>query len=1482
MAGEPDLSQSLVPAATAALDAAALERLGLKDHGCDQLTVWIAAAGAGDPGYPAHQLTLPAYKSGRRTTQQALSIAKAGTEAQWRPETAYAELKPKTEAIGKALALTGVTLRYSAYDFAAANAASGATMAEVDAIGAVALALAPDWPHKTATLRAGMNFAGQAELLLDLDAAFRKRIGLDRSVAVAGCVGKREDGYWIEVATRLNCPPLALMGGTLKVALTRASLAAERIDPKGGAPEFTLALHGTIDVDGQRLEVMIAVNPGTKTLRLIGEAPSLLKAQGLIDSLAPDFGKALREAKIPTDRIVPSLRRIELQAALTGLDGARAALWLSYADPFTLFNLIEITPSAYLALGREGGKTVFEAEISGKGIVHAGEQKVGFETMLALPSGQFSAGLAEGSVVALPKDIQAKLEKVMRGQSLTLFDLSIRGAPRLGNYSLSIGTLGFLAFPVGKGRLLIGDVQFEVSKTGRDVSARLEAALGIGDVEAAIEIELDGEMTASFAMPRLPIGAIAADLLQIEAPGELAQAEIEDLKVNLTLGDKTKFDFSAKSRSMFQIAGLEAGLTEFSAGYADALTLKGKGRIKLDTAEIALELSYEKENWNFSFGADTDFNLSAVLGKLADTIGFKSPIKSANIRVTRAAGAFRLGPKGTRIALNFEFKVGGGDFRLTLVAAQRTGKGETGWHHSLKAGPVAIDLRGLPLLGAPIGKAADALAGPGGKNRVALDELTVLLLSTVGDDAVTALFDGLDAKDFPKPADAGGKVSLTGKVRLLEYEKPIAYPDGKGEKKEEAAKDEGGRKAGDGKAVAPAPPAAEGAKPAVKDADAPSWIDLKRDIGPVRIDRIGVALDSAKKLSVQIDAGAKIGPIEARVMSLEVRTPVLDGFDPKFALGGLELSCKTEAFTLSGALLANPKVPNDYAGAIAISFRKVAIKAIGAYSEQDGRTSLFVFAAVLAPLFAAPPFALTGIAGGFGMNMIVKLPERPQDVAGFPLIAMMRGGDAAPEGGMLGQLEKFRTALERVPGGWCVAFGLTFTLAQMVECVALAVLEIRKSDIAISFAGLADLPLRVGKPPADKKASPKALGHLQLAITARYSSAEKIVRVLGALTDKSWLIDPACRLTGGFAVCAWLGGPHEGDFLVSIGGYSPFLKPRSHYPAVERVGLTWSPREGVTISGGVYLTLDRYSIQFGLAARLLAETPKLTVSAYFSLDALLQWQPLYFQLRIQMGCMVDVRAFIRLRISLDIDMEAWGPSFGAELKVAVSLGLITLRHTVSIGAERAPAPTATITEVLALASSGRASPIAITGAPEAGVPIRAEMLELNVALSVPAREIDVVGATLAPEARAAMSKSATKPVDIRPMQLVDLESKLTLTVKRDGKLEPAAQWQVDPVLGTPTEAIWYLPAAPTEGSASQRKLKHDELLASPSGRKAITGLRIAAPFGTLRGLNEVKLAPDKRIGPAIAAPANAAAIAAAPIAAAALATAGFDLAGCAW
>ncbi|MFD1475151.1 DUF6603 domain-containing protein [Ancylobacter polymorphus] len=1268
------------------IDPDRFEALGLTDHGCAQLDLWLAALGESGGAVSALQFELPVYaEGGSRTTATRVVVASRETREVWRPGDAYAALKPAQLAIDKALGLRAARLSYCSFDFAV-PAAGTASADDIALITSTARALLPDWPHQLAPLRAGMNFTGEATLLPEVDAALRERFGLDGSVRVAGSVGRlpqagqQAQGYRIEASTALNVPPLELLGGRLSVALQRARVAAEGAGSgAGGDAPFSLRLFGALSLDQQRLAASIELNLASRELNLIADAPELLKAGALVRSLAPELDAALSDALGTVDKVVPWLRRLDMTAPLDGFDGAKLELWLTYAEPFVLFDLIRVTPSLFAAGTYGGGAFAFEAEITGIGTIGSGAQAMRFETSLSLPEGIFRAALAEGSPLVLPAEIDAKLDKVAGRENLHLIDLALSAHTRDGAYFFSIITLGFLDIPIGGGLLSIGDVRFEVGKRrGEGYRAQLEATLVIGDVEAGVAIDIDKDVKGTVTVPVLPIGAIAADLLQIEAPGELAAVEISAFELNLTLSKSTSFDFKAESEE-FTIGGLALKLTRLDVRYAGTLTLNGEGRVRFDASDVKLALAYLDGSWNFTFGGDTRFDLGRALAPLARDIGFEPPFAEGSVTVTRVAGALRLGAEGPRFAVNFEFKINGGDFRLTLVAGRAAG-GKAGWEYSLKLGPAQIDFRCLPVVGGAIGAAADAFAKSGGRKAVGVDALRVGVLSTLEKKALTDMFEGLSQTDFPPPEAPTGKLMLTGTLQLLDYEKSILYPQPKDRTPAKDAKDSKGAKGGAKAEVEILPPipakvdaatkagGSPAAPPDDKPADDMHWLPVQRDCGPLHLAKLGLGLRPAGgSYEVSTALAGKIGlaGVQLELMDAGISLRLNELSAPRGRLKGMSLSFRRGAVSVEGGFLQMSETV--YGGQLSVQLPKVSIGVVGVYGayklpdSAGSSTSLFIYGtASLAAGIKLGAITLTGLALGFGLNRRVIIPAIGE-VAAFPLVALAMQENAG--GAKPSALEMLNTLERHLPfteGQIFAALGLRFTIAETIEAFALAIGQFGR-DVEFSLLGLARFEKSVG----DQK-----FCRVELAIKMTLRPEEGVFLLQAELTANSWVLDPSCRLTGGFALGVWFGGARKGDFVLTLGGYHRDFTPPAHYPVVPRLGLNWAVTNELTLKGELYCALTPSHLMAG--GRFEASFIHSRIKAWFiaAVDFLIRWAPLQYSLEAGISIRVEADLWLfSINLSLDVHLSLWGPPFGGKVRVRLSV----LSFEIAFGGGRATA-----------------------------------------------------------------------------------------------------------------------------------------------------------------------------------------------------------------
>lgn len=604
------------------------------------------------------------------------------------------------------------------------------------------------------------------------------------------------------------------------------------------------------------------------------------------------------------------------------------------------------------------------------------------------------------------------------------------------------------------------------------------------------------------------------------------------------------------------------------------------------------------------------------------------------------------------------------------------------------------------------------------------------------------------------------------------------------------------------------------------------------------LSNLGVTLHSKPKPAVTAfaDVGVNVGPwVSVAVKSAAVKlTPAslsaegLKSLSAEFDVQGAAISINAQPwFRGSVAVLRDRE---DTVGLTVVGLgevqllKKVRIGALAflRWVRADGGHSLdagfgFVFATGFAVPLPPSPLVLTGLAGGFGYGAVPKLPSRAEDVADNALLKLMRGGEPDfTAKGMLDRLDGFKRSVEVQPGAWCVMFGLTLTLARVVECALLAVVESRREGMEVSLLGIADIPL--GTRPGS---GGTAFGHIQLAILARWSQAAGAVTVLGAITGESWIFDEKCRLQGGFALCVWYGGPHAGDFLVSLGGYSPFAPRRPHYPALDRVGLRWRVNDALSIYGEAYLTLDRYSLQLGAAAGMSYRTSKVKLEAHFSFDAIVEWAPLYYEAQLRISVHVEIKVAITLRLGLDVDVHLWGPPFGAELHIEVDLWPFNPSFDVAIGSNYEEAQfernNVSFNRVVELAAGAKdASTLKFTSGDSPAVlvadgakvtsssrshrfaaerPCAADSATVSLETAIPATEVSYEGAG------GARFTAGDRGLQVRPKRWQQVRSSLVLSVfeliARKGaeaaRRAAPTPWTLAPVMSQPLESLWALP-----------------------------------------------------------------------------------------
>jgi hypothetical protein len=341
------------------------------------------------------------------------------------------------------------------------------------------------------------------------------------------------------------------------------------------------------------------------------------------------------------------------------------------------------------------------------------------------------------------------------------------------------------------------------------------------------------------------------------------------------------------------------------------------------------------------------------------------------------------------------------------------------------------------------------------------------------------------------------------------------------------------------------------------------------------------------------------------------------------------------------------------------------IKDGGKYHFLRPEKAFFVYGVLSAGNGGGPqlgPIQFNAIAVGFGYNRRLIVPPI-EEVAEFPLVKMVMGEggyqDEDESGTFLGQVSKavepvtllkdMGDALEAEVGQNFACLGVRFTIARVLDCFALVVVQWNKDEFELSLLGLARL-----KQPSDPSAKP--ICYVEMQILMNLKPKEGSFQLQALLTSNSWVLNQDCKLTGGFAVFAWWGGPHKGDVVVTLGGYHPRFKRPDHYPVVPRLGMNWQVSPELSIKGGMYLAFTPSCGMVGARLEAVFRSNRVTVWFTAYLDVIVNWSPLTFEADIGISLRVEASLFLfTLKLTLGVTLRMWGPPVGGVVHLDIAV-----------------------------------------------------------------------------------------------------------------------------------------------------------------------------------------------------------------------------------
>lgn len=466
--------------------------------------------------------------------------------------------------------------------------------------------------------------------------------------------------------------------------------------------------------------------------------------------------------------------------------------------------------------------------------------------------------------------------------------------------------------------------------------------------------------------------------------------------------------------------------------------------------------------------------------------------------------------------------------------------------------------------------------------------------------------------------------------------------------------------------------------------DKTKWFKINKSIGPILLSKIGIQYKDAK-VEFLLDAAIVTSKFTFALDNLTISYLLAREDKLEYELRGIGLEANTKNLEISGALLRVEKETNgerydDYVGLAVLKFqlkgkgskpgKTLGLSAIGSYTYFKDQPALFLYAVLDYPLGGPPFFFVTGLALGLGYNRALKVPPI-EKIAEFPLVAQAVGGVSDKEVKKTSELitDQLRQLDEYIsvsPGSGFVAIGVKFTSFKMVDCFALLTIAFGET-FEINLLGIATLKVPT---PIGKTVTP--IAEIHMVLRARFAPDEGILAVEAQLDPASYIFSENCRLTGGFAFYSWFSGEHEGDFVITVGGYHPLFKKPDHYPNVPRLGFNWQVDSNIFIKGEAYFALCSHAIMAG--GRLEARYESGKAKAWFiaQADFLISWKPYHYDISIY----VEVCASYGILgpITVGASLRIWGPEFGGT--ATIKLGWLLPSFTIEFGdqSSRYPEP----------------------------------------------------------------------------------------------------------------------------------------------------------------------------------------------------------------
>ncbi|KAF5983341.1 putative transcriptional activator srcap-like protein [Fusarium bulbicola] len=410
---------------------------------------------------------------------------------------------------------------------------------------------------------------------------------------------------------------------------------------------------------------------------------------------------------------------------------------------------------------------------------------------------------------------------------------------------------------------------------------------------------------------------------------------------------------------------------------------------------------------------------------------------------------------------------------------------------------------------------------------------------------------------------------------------------------------------------------------------------LKKQAGPVSISGISLGF-SKNRLSIILTATAQLGTFSVSLVGLTIYADftkaghLLDFGNAQvgISLSGLALGLDSSPLRMAGTLSKESSQDQEkdvFSGGATVAFKKYSILGLGKYSQtkRTGAVSFFAYVQLNGPLAKIGAVEISGVKAGVGYNTAIRTPDL-NHIAAFPFCAqtprsLEEIGTASKD--PLQILDDFLSQgwFYDSPGNTWIAMGMEAVICETVN-ISAAVIATVTPKVLLDIYGQG----KVQMPPSGE--AKKAYLNVDIGLRSSVDFNTGSMVIESSLGPQSFILDPACHLSGGFAIATWWDpSKAAGDWVFTVGGYHPRFNAPQYYPKPERLQVWWNVGGGVSISGGAYFSITPDVIMAG--ANMTASYTTRIIQASFNAwaDFLINIAPFYFSADVAVSVYAQVR-----------------------------------------------------------------------------------------------------------------------------------------------------------------------------------------------------------------------------------------------------------------